>query len=102
MFIDDFVKLVEIYLKNSKSFVGKKFNVGGGYKNSLSILELINFLEKNLGKKFKLNHQDERLSDQRYYVSNISSLDSEYNWKPTVDLDKGLLEFIDFVKTKNE
>tara|TARA_B100001121_G_C18679533_1_gene617847 strand:- start:519 stop:1538 length:1020 start_codon:yes stop_codon:yes gene_type:complete len=102
LFIDDFVKLVEIYLKNSKSFVGKKFNVGGGYKNSLSILELINFLEKNLGKKFKLNHQDERLSDQRYYVSNISSLDSEYNWKPTVDLDKGLLEFIDFVKTKNE
>lgn len=102
LFIEDFVKLVEIYLKDSINFVGKKFNIGGGYKNSLSILELIKFLEHNLGKKYNLNHQNERLSDQRYYVSNISSLDSEHNWKPTVDLNKGLNQFIDFVKTKNE
>jgi len=102
LFIDDFVKLVEIYLKSSLNFVGKKFNIGGGYENSISILELIKFLENNLGKKYKLNHQNERLSDQRYFVSNISTLDSEHMWKPTVDLNKGLNQFIDFVKTKNE
>ena len=28
------------------------------------------------------------------------SLDSEHNWKPTIDLNKGLIEFIDFVKQK--
>ena len=51
--IDDLVSLYEILIKKSNRLNSNIFNVGGGINNTLSILELIDFLR--LKTKIKIN-----------------------------------------------
>ena len=81
--------------KNVKSEI---YNVGGSSKNSLSLLELINSLEKKLKKKVNFRKYNWRPGDQKIYISNISKVSKELNWKPEVEISKGLDRVIEWVK----
>ena len=98
LFVTDLERLVLIFLENFNFFNGEVFNVGGGYSNSLSILELINHAELKLNFKYALKNNAERLSDQRYYVSNLDKLANL--WQPEVSFSDGIDKYIDYIKIK--
>ncbi len=96
LYVDD---LVEAYDKFIKSDIQHEvFNIGGGPRNTTSILEFIELIEKKTGIKFrKIEYKDWRPSDQKVYVSDISKASNMLNWKPTVTVEKGLERLIEWV-----
>ena len=97
LFINDLVKLF-FKLSKSKKNVNTIYNVGGGIKNSLSIIELINFLEKKLNKKNKYEKFNWRSGDQKIYISNISKIKRELNWSPKIRISEGLNKVIRWIR----
>ena len=66
---------VELYLQASlkvESIKGQVFNIGGGMKNSFSILEFFNFVENELDVKMVYSQLPQRVSDQKVFVADIT------------------------------
>ena len=78
--IDDLARLFEMQLKCIDKHKGQVYNVGGGPKNTLSLLESIDYLNSKLNINIPLKFHPWRIADQRVYVSNISKL--EKFWQP--------------------
>jgi len=97
LFINDLVNLFLKISKSKKNF-NKIYNVGGGIQNSLSILELIEILNKKLNKKNRYNKYMWRPGDQKIYISNISKIKKNYKWSPKVKISQGLDKVINWIK----
>lgn len=94
--IKDVVKLLILSLKNKKSD-GKIYNLGSG--KPIKIKSVINKIKKIIKKgkplfgKIKL-----RKDEMKYIYSNIGELKKDFNWKPLVNFNKGLINTIKFQK----
>jgi CDP-paratose 2-epimerase len=88
--IDDVVQLYLRAIKYKNKLSGEVFNIGGGYPNSISVIELIKYLEKKLKFKSNYHHIKERRSDQKYFVCNIKKIKNAINWTPKISLYKGI------------
>jgi CDP-paratose 2-epimerase len=80
---------------------GKSFNIGGGIKNSLSLLELFHFLEKELDVEMNFERLPERESDQLVFVANNSKITNFTGWEPNINTSVGLMEMIDWLSKQN-
>jgi CDP-paratose 2-epimerase len=69
---------------------GEAFNIGGGIENSMSLLELLNFLEARLSLKLKYTHLPWRQSDQKFFVADNSKAARHILWKPRTARTQGL------------
>ena len=72
-------------------------NIGKGKPDEL--MDLVNELEKNIGKKFKINFTNNiPLGDIKKTFSNTYKARKLINWKPKTDLKKGVKKFVDWYK----
>ena len=78
------------------------FNVGGGPSNTISLLELLDLLEKITGKRSKVHFGDWRQSDQKVYISNILKIKEKLNWEPKVSPEKGVRKVVEWIKENKE
>ena len=102
---ENFNKLERLLADTSKTKkdINKIYNVGGGTKNSLSIIELLELLEKKINKKIKYKKFNWRSGDQKIYISNNTKIKKEHNWSPNVGTSEGLDRVIKWVnKNENE
>jgi CDP-paratose 2-epimerase len=97
LFVDD---LINLYLAtmNSKKTIGKVYNIGGGRKNKISIIQLIQLLEIKLKKKIKYSYYRSRIGDQKVFISNNSKIYIDTKWKPTTSINRGLDKTILWIK----
>lgn len=96
LYVDDLIQAYDFFIRsNIKHGV---WNIGGGIANTTSLLEFINFLEKETGKKIKKNFSDWRPSDQKVYISDISKINKELGWKPCIFPENGYRTLITWVK----
>lgn len=72
---------------------GEVYNLGGGRKNSCSVLEAINFLEEKLKIKVKKKYKNkERTGDHIWWISDNSKFQKHYpKWKIQLSLNKILM-----------
>lgn len=98
LFSSDLISCYFKSVENIKNSRANAFNIGGGVKNSLSLLELFKFLEEELDVKMPIKKLPWRVSDQKVYISNTKKALSSFNWTPTVDMVVGLRNMIDWVK----
>jgi CDP-paratose 2-epimerase len=72
-----------------KPIVAEVYNIGGGRKNSISILEAFNLIESISGKKMKFTYLDtNREGDHICYISDLSKIQShDPEWKITRGLE---------------
>jgi CDP-paratose 2-epimerase len=92
--------MIDLYLKASKkieSIKGQAFNVGGGMNNSSSLLELFNFLEKELDMKMEYIQLPVRESDQRVFVADLTKVKELIGWEPKVSKEDGIRKMIKWV-----
>lgn len=102
LFVEDLVSAYDLAIQYIKVAAGQIYNVGGGPKFTLSLLELLDLLEKKLGKKIPFTFSDWRPGDQPVYVSNIAKIKKSLNWQPKIDVHQGTSKMIDWiVKEKN-
>lgn len=97
LYVDDlilvFLKAVDVINKAK----GEIYNIGGGIKNSLSLLEFLKILETRLGKKINLKFVEERAGDQKVFISDNSKLERTLNWMPRVGKEAGVERLINWI-----
>jgi CDP-paratose 2-epimerase len=87
----DLINLYHIAYQHKDKLSGNVFNIGGGIRNSLSLLELFSLLEDEL-KIVKLDYykQDRRSSDQDFFVASIDKAFTLLGWKPSINNQEGI------------
>lgn len=73
---------------------GEIFTVGGGPKNTISLIEAVEEIEKQLGKKAKIEYGEKRPADQSIYISSIKHVGEIMNWKPTIPFKRTVHDMI--------
>ncbi len=94
--------MIDLYLDTPKyidTMQGKAFNIGGGIENSLSILELFDLLNEILGIKISYNVNLPRISDQKVFIADLSSLNQHMSFKPKISKKEGIIDMINWVKS---
>jgi CDP-paratose 2-epimerase len=89
----DVISFIDMFINKPK--ISEVYNLGGGFENSISMLEAINKIETISGKKMKTSYSDEnRIGDHICYYSDLTKIKSHYpSWNVTVSIDK-LIEMI--------
>lgn len=64
--------------------------MGRGIKNSLSLIELFDILEKELGIKMNYKKLPWRVSDQNYFMVDIRKLKKYFKWEPKILVQEGI------------
>lgn len=100
LYITDLVELFDKFLKSSLR--NAVLNTGGGPKNTVSLLELIEILEEINEKKIDVKFSDWRASDQKVYVSDISKAKKLLNWSPKVNFNEGIKSLVNWVQKNKE
>ncbi len=77
---------------------GRIFNIGGGTENTLSILELLDWLEAKLGRPIPHTFSDWRPGDQPCYVSDSTKAKRVLGWEPQITKERGLEETFAWVR----
>lgn len=65
---------------------GQIYNVGGGIKNSVSLLEVIEMIEQITGREVHYSLQRRRPGDQLFYVTDFDKLTKHTGWKPKISV----------------
>ena len=100
LYADDMVSLYYSLLDNKKPVSGQVFNIGGGIKNSLSLLELFEFLEKELGIKLKYEQLLPRASDQKIFVADIAKIHKLIGWSPKISKEAGIRKMLAWLQNQ--
>ena len=97
--VNDVVKLYILASKKFKKINLQAFNIGGGFKNSLSINELISILENKFQVNLKFYFKNERANDQKIFISNNSKITKCIGWKPKISIVNGIDDIIKWIKS---
>jgi CDP-paratose 2-epimerase len=75
---------------------GEVYNMGGGRRNSISILETIDILAE-MGYKLKHSYKEtNRVGDHICYISDLTKIHQHFpNWKQQYDLPRIIGEIVD-------
>jgi CDP-paratose 2-epimerase len=92
LYVDDVINLYFriITFSDKENLSGNAFNIGGGFDQSISLLELFNFLEKELDVKLNFVKKDWRKNDQKIFVSDNVKIERFLNWKPKNTFEQGI------------
>lgn len=86
--IEDVIRSIDICVSREVTGV---FNIGSGVATTLR--ELIQLLEKSIGKKMQFSLVTKRNPDRHSYALNCEKSLNEFGWKVERDLDCSILEF---------
>ena len=98
LYVNDLINAYELAISNIKKTSGKIYNIGGGPKNTLSLLELIAYLEEFLDKKIGYSFADWRPGDQPVFICDISKAKKEFSWEPKANTKQGIKSLFKWVK----
>lgn len=87
---DDIGELIYLIFKNKSKiniYDNNVFNLGGGRKNSISILEIVKKLkdEFDLKLNYSLNEK-ERIGDHIWYITSNKKLKEKFGWEPNISI----------------
>lgn len=98
LFADDLASLIEKQIYSISNYNGEVFNVGGGMNNALSLNKAIDLLE-NLNSVFvNIQNGPQRRADQAIYITDITKVSKEFNWKPMTSIEQGYSNILKWVK----
>lgn len=98
LYVDDLISAYMKAVDEIDKVKGSVYNVGGGYGNTVSLIELIKILEKKFKKPAKYSFSDWRPGDQKIFYCDIQKVCKELEWKPTVGIDDGIDKLYGWVK----
>lgn len=94
----DLITVYKMSAANIKVTAGKIYNIGGGMRNSLSLLELFSLLEKINGYPMQYNHLGWRSGDQKVFVADTTLANKAFGWAPKVDKETGIRNMLEWCR----
>jgi len=95
--VDDVMDLLVKQMKaltgpKASEFHGQVYNIGGGHKNTISLIELC--------RKWGIDpvFGEWRPADQKVFYCNITKASQHFDWDPQVGLDKGLADLYEWTE----
>lgn len=98
LYVSDLIQAFDLAIEKIKKVAGKAFNIGGGVKNSYSLLQVVEMLSRLTKNKVEIKFDRPRLGDQKYFVSSNRSLKKLLGWQPDTDFKQGILSLIRWQK----
>jgi CDP-paratose 2-epimerase len=74
------------------------YNVGGGPKTMLSLLECIDLIARITKKKPQVNFGPERFGDLKYFVCDITKVKRDLGWEPKILPEEGVKKLITWIE----
>ncbi|PIT88159.1 MAG: CDP-paratose 2-epimerase [Candidatus Magasanikbacteria bacterium CG10_big_fil_rev_8_21_14_0_10_36_32] len=97
---DDMINLYFSAVEKIDKIKGEVFNIGGGYENSLSLLELFDVLEQELNIKLSYKEIPVRESDQKVFIANIEKAKRLIGWQPKISTRQGIKKMLEWIDKK--
>ncbi len=98
LYATDIVRLYFLAAEKIEIVKGRAFNIGGGYRNSLSLLELFSLMEKMLNIRMEYERLPWRTSDQKIFVADIDTIKRSIGWEPGVAAEAGIEATVAWLK----
>lgn len=102
LYVGDLVRAFDAVRGSLPKTAGQIYNVGGGEKNTISLLELMEEIEDLTGKRLLISHDRRRPGDQLIYVSDCSKIARDAGWKPRLSVRETLRAIYNFWKEQPE
>jgi CDP-paratose 2-epimerase len=99
LFVEDLVRAFCLATERIEATRGQVYNIGGGPGQTLSLLELVAELERQLERPLALSFHEWRPGDQRVYVTNPRKAARDFGWQPAVGNAEGLRRLVQFLST---
>jgi CDP-paratose 2-epimerase len=96
LYVDDLILAYEKFIDSDIRHC--VVNVGGSVENSVPIMEILDILHKQTGKRSKISFHDWRPSDQKVYISDITKARKLLSWEPKIDVEEGLSKLASWVQ----
>jgi CDP-paratose 2-epimerase len=96
--VDDLARAYEAAYEHREAAAGQAFNIGGGPGNTMSLLELLSYLEAELGIKIPLKWSDWRPGDQPVFVCDLGKAQRVLGWQPATGVREGVRGLIHWVR----
>jgi CDP-paratose 2-epimerase len=90
LFVEDLVDALLLAQQRMSTESGQAFNIGGGPRSAVSLLELLDLIAEILGQKSEYTFEGWRTGDQRYYVSDTGKFERATGWRPHVPVPEGV------------
>lgn len=74
------------------------YNIGGGPKHMISLLECVELINKISGYKSEVKFGPKRTGDLSYFVCNIEKITGTLNWQPKVLPEEGVGKLLSWIK----
>ena len=90
LFVDDLVEAFLLAGRHMENLRGRAFNIGGGPRNAVSLLEIVEQIRAQTNLPVGLYFAPPRPGDQLYYVSDTTAFEAATGWSAAVDAKTGL------------
>jgi CDP-paratose 2-epimerase len=90
--VEDLMRAFEAVRNRLGRTAGEVYNVGGGLKNTVSLLELIAQIRRFTGHHLEFDTEPVRPGDQALYVTNYEKLRRHAGWQTQMSLEQILEE----------
>ena len=90
LFADDLMDAFELALTNIDEVRGRAFNIGGGPRNALSLLQVLDLIEDLHGTRPHIEWGDWRPGDQKFYVSDARAFKEAVGWRAQTEVAEGI------------
>jgi CDP-paratose 2-epimerase len=102
LYIGDLVRAINLARILLPITSGQIYNIGGGQENTVSLLELVQEIEKLTGKRLMYTRAGRRPGDQLVYVSDHAKFSRHTGWKPIFGVRQTLSAIFEFWKNHRE
>ena len=96
--VEDLARAYEAVYLHRDQASGQAFNIGGGPGNTMSLLELLGYLEVELGIEIPLRWSNWRPGDQPVFVCNLDKAERLLGWRPRIGVRDGVRQLIHWVR----
>lgn len=100
LYASDAAKAFDMWFENNgKSEV---YNIGGGYKNSISLKECLQELKNITQKDQKIIIEPKRFGDLWYFVCDYKKAKKDFGWEPQISVDEGIKKIVGWIDSNQE
>lgn len=94
IYVTDVCKAFDAFYNTRASGI---YNIGGGQKTIISLVECIDLIEKIDGRKSDVKFEDNRHADMLWFVCDINKAKEQLKWEPEIVPEQGVKMLMDWI-----